>query len=315
MTSGNWVQPLSLGGKVVQGESPASRVKIMDSPHPFRLLEPARLTSGVVFNSPHSGRVYPAELIRRSRLTRRGLRASEDVLVDMLFTSAPDHGAPLLAATAPRAWLDLNRAPGELDPTLIRGLRSQGLNQRVAAGLGVIPRVVSEGAEIYRGRISREEAEARIRTIHEPYHAQLEALLLRARDNFGMAVLLDCHSMPSEALRAAPRVDGRSPEIVLGDRFGAAAGRALVSFVQRAFERAGFVVARNSPFAGGYITQRYGRPSRGMHAIQIEIDRALYLDQARLEPLPCFGEVQGRLSQVVAELAGIGSGVASLAAE
>ncbi len=291
----------------------------MDSSAPFRLIEPDLLAASAVFNSPHSGRDYPAELIRRSRLTRQGLRASEDVLVDALFAAAPEHGAPLLAATAPRAWLDLNRAPGELDPALIRGVRAQGLNQRVVAGLGVIPRVVSEGAQIYRGKITLEEAEARIRSVHEPYHAMLGKLLARARDGFGMAVLFDCHSMPSEALRAAPRVQGRCPEIVLGDRFGAAASRALVTFTQRAFERAGFIVARNAPFAGGYITQRYGRPSQGVHAIQIEIDRGLYLDQAGLEPLPVFGEIQARLSQVIGELAeiapGVDGGVTSLAAE
>ena len=115
----------------------------MELNQPFRLMEPNRLTTGAVFDSPHSGRDYPAELVRRSRLTRLGLRASEDVLVDALYAAAPEHGAPLLAATAPRAWLDLNRAPTELDPALIRGVRSQGLNQRVAAGLGVVPRVVS----------------------------------------------------------------------------------------------------------------------------------------------------------------------------
>jgi len=291
----------------------------MKSNAPFRLMEPDRLSTSAVFNSPHSGRDYPADLVRRSRLTRLGLRASEDVLVDALFATAPEHGAPLLAATAPRAWLDLNRAPAELDPALIRGVRPQGLNQRIAAGLGVIPRVVSEGAQIYRGKIGLEEAEARIRDVHEPYHAMLDALLRRARDGFGMAVLFDCHSMPSEALRAAPRVQGRCPEIVLGDRFGAAASRTLVAFTQQSFERAGFTVARNAPFAGGYITQRYGRPSRGMHAIQIEIDRGLYLDQARLEPLPVFDEICERLSQVIGALVefnpGVDGRVAGLAAE
>ncbi len=287
----------------------------MDTNAPFRLMEPDRLATSAVFNSPHSGRDYPAGLVRRSRLTRQGLRASEDVLVDVLFAAAPQHGAPLLAATAPRAWLDLNRAPADLDPALIKGVRPQGLNQRVVAGLGVIPRVVSEGAEIYRGKIAREEAEARIRSVHEPYHAMLDKLLARARDAFGIAVLFDCHSMPSEALRAVPRVQGRCPEIVLGDRFGAAASRALVRFTQRAFERGGFVVARNAPFAGGYITQRYGRPSQGVHAIQIEIDRGLYLDQVRLEPLPVFDEIRERLSQVIGELVEITPGVVSLAAE
>ncbi len=289
----------------------------MDPRAPFRLLEPGRLRSSGVFNSPHSGRDYPDELIRQSRLTRQALRASEDVLVDELFGAAAAHGAPLLAATAPRAWLDLNRAPSELDPALIRGvrLREATLNQRVAAGLGVIPRVVSEGAEIYRAKLPLAEAEARIRAVHTPYHAMLESLLARARDAFGMAVLFDCHSMPSEALRAAPRIDGRCPDVVLGDRFGAAAGRALVVFTQRAFEREGFTVARKAPFAGGYITQRYGRPAQGLHAIQIEIDRVLYLDQARLEPLAGFAQVKARLSRVVAELSGVASGVTGVAAE
>ena len=283
----------------------------MDMNCPYRLMEPDRYTANVVFSSPHSGRDYPAELVRRSRLTRHGLRTSEDVLVDALFANVPEHGASLLAATAPRAWLDLNRAPDEIDPALVRGTRSRGLNQRVAAGLGVIPRVVSEGVEIYRGKISLEEAEARIRDVHVPYHATLESLMERARDAYGMAVLYDCHSMPSEALRAAPRVRGRCPEIVLGDRFGASASHSLMDQTQRAFERAGFVVARNAPFAGGYITQRYGRPSRAMHAIQIEIDRGLYLDRKLLEPLPVFGEVRERLSQVAGELVEIALRAAS----
>jgi len=275
----------------------------MDTNAPFRLSEPGRRAGGVVFNSPHSGCDYPDELVRRSRLSMPALRASEDVMVDRLFSAAPQHGAPLLAATAPRAWVDLNRAPGELDPSLIEGIRPQGLNQRVAAGLGVIPRVVSEGAEIYRGRLSRAEAEARIRDIHMPYHAMLESLMAQARERCGMALLFDCHSMPSEALRAAPRVNGRVPEIVLGDRFGASASRTLMAATQLAFEAAGFTVARNAPFAGGYITQRYGRPSRGLHAIQIEIDRGLYLDQARLELLPEFDALCLRLDGVVAALA------------
>ena len=181
--------------------------------------------------------------------------------------------------------------------------------------LGVIPRVVSEGAAIYRGKIALAEAEARINNIHIPYHRMLESLLERARASFGIGLLFDCHSMPTEALRAAPRINGCCPEIVLGDRFGASANRALVAITQQAFEAAGFAVVRNAPFAGGYITQRYGRPSRGVHAIQIEIDRGLYLDQTRLEVLPCFDEVQERLSQVVAKLTAITPSVAQMAAE
>lgn len=287
----------------------------MSETDPFVLSEPAALASGAVFSSPHSGRDYPEELLRRSRLGMPGLRASEDVLVDELFGDAPRFGAPLLRATAPRAWLDLNRAPAEFDPALIEGIRPQGLNQRVAAGLGVVPRVVSEGAEIYHGKITLAEAEARVARIHVPYHQRLEALLARARDRFGAAVLFDCHSMPTEALRAAPRVHGRTPEIVLGDRFGAASGRAVMAATQAAFERAGFVVARNAPFAGGYITQRYGRPARGFHAVQIEIDRGLYLDQARLEPLEGFDAIRQRLAGVIGDLVRITPELGAVAAE
>lgn len=282
---------------------------------PFRLTEPSRLTTGAVFNSPHSGDQYPAELIARTRLDRLQLRASEDALVDRLFAPAALYGAPLLAATAPRAWVDLNRGPAELDPALIEGVRATGLNQRIAAGLGVVPRIVSEGAAIYDGKLTLIEAQERIRTLHAPYHARLEALLARAREAFGAAILFDCHSMPSEALRAAPRVRGRAPEVVLGDRFGAAAARDIVAETQAAFEAQGFVVARNAPFAGGYITQRYGRPSRGLNAVQIEIDRGLYLDQRRIEPNGAFSEVARRLEQVIVALARIEPGAVALAAE
>ncbi|MGF1502170.1 MAG: N-formylglutamate amidohydrolase [Paracoccaceae bacterium] len=287
----------------------------MDDTAPYLLTEPTTLVSDAVFSSPHSGRHYPGAFVRQSRLDLVSLRASEDALVDRLFAPAPREGAPLLTATWPRAWLDLNRAPTELDPALIEGVRGQGLNQRVAAGLGVVPRVVSEGRAIYDGKIPRAEAEARIEAVHVPYHDCLERLLLRAKRRFGQAVLFDCHSMPSEALRAAPRVKGRCPEIVLGDRFGAAAGRTLVALTQEAFERAGFAVARNAPFAGGYITQRYGRPQSGWHAIQIEIDRGLYLDQRRVEPGPGFASLVHALDGVIAELTGLGRSLLGIAAE
>lgn len=282
---------------------------------PFSLIEPERLTTGAVFNSPHSGRYYPEAFVQASRLDAHALRASEDALVEELFGAAPRHGAPLLAAVFPRAWLDLNRAPEELDPALIRDVRPQGLNQRVAAGLGVVPRIVAEGAAIYNGKIPRQEAEARIDEVHVPYHRQLDALLVRARDMFGRAVLFDCHSMPSDALRAAPRVWGELPQIVLGDRFGAAASRNIIAETQAAFEAEGFRVARNAPFAGGYITQRYGRPSRGLHAIQIEIDRGLYLDQSRIAAKPEFPEIVARLSAVIARLVELPGQFTALAAE
>ena len=282
---------------------------------PFHLTEPGLLTSAAVFNSPHSGSIYPEALIARSRLSKHALRASEDAFVDRLFQPAPEFGAPLLAATLPRAWIDLNRSPTELDPALIEGVQGTGLNQRIAAGLGVVPRIVAEGTAIYNGKISKADAQQRIRTVHQPYHEKLGDLLRRASATFGKAVLFDCHSMPSDALRAAPKVRGALPDVVLGDRFGASAAREITAQTQEIFQDAGFRVARNAPFAGGYITQRYGRPSRNVHAVQIEIDRSLYMDQKCIEPLPEFDEVRDTLFGVVQRLAGLMSDGFALAAE
>lgn len=272
----------------------------------YELHEPEALTSAAVFSSPHSGRDYPEAWTRASLLDRLSLRASEDAFVDQLFSSAPRWGAPLIAATAPRAYIDLNRGPEELDPAIVRGVRATGLNPRVAAGLGVIPRIVAEGRAIQSGKITLEEARARIASRHTPYHERLEALLARASAAFGVAVLFDCHSMPSDALRAAPRVKGGRAEIVLGDRFGTAARRDVMLAAQAAFEAAGFAVALNTPFAGGHITQRYGRPSQNWHAIQIEIDRGLYLDQRTLEPGPGYDGFHAALNGVIPALSSLG---------
>ena len=287
----------------------------MTQPEPYRLALPDGPTGGVIFNSPHSGSFYPDEFVARSRLGPLALRASEDAFVDQLFDMAPENGAPLLSAVYPRAWLDLNRSPSEMDPALVDGAASAGINQRIAAGLGVVPRVVSEGRAIYSGKIPLIEAEARVRDVHRPYHTELDRLLIHARDRFGIAILFDCHSMPSEALRAAPRVRGKVPDVVLGDRFGAAAARHIVTETQAAFEAEGFTVARNAPFAGGYITQRYGRPARGLHAVQIELDRALYLDQRRIQKTSRFDDVRNRVGRVVSRLVRIAPDLSALAAE
>lgn len=281
----------------------------------FTLEHPDAPLSRAVFSSPHSGCVYPEPFVRAARLGRLELRASEDAFVDELFAEAPRFGAPLLRAHAPRAYVDLNRAPEELDPSVVEGVRATGLNPRIAAGLGVIPRVVAEGRAIYSGRITREEAQARLAACHAPYHAALSELMTRARAVHGAALLFDCHSMPSDALRSAPRVRGRRPEVVLGDRFGASAADWAMAQAQEAFEAAGFAVARNTPFAGGYITQRYGRPGHGWHAVQIEIDRALYLDERRVEKGPGFAALRRALAPVVAALCDAQAEAAPLAAE
>jgi N-formylglutamate deformylase len=281
----------------------------------YRLDRPARLESCVVFASPHSGSDYAPQFLAQTVLEGRAIRSSEDAFVDRLFDMAPDFGAPFLKARAPRAYIDLNRSPDELDPALILGARKQGHNPRVASGLGVVPRVVAGGRAIYRGKLTMEEAHRRIERCWRPYHAQLQALLLEAVSAHGTAILVDCHSMPREAVEGVNRGRGRRADIVLGDRFGAAAGSEVVDRIEAAFAAEGLVVARNTPFAGAYITQAYGRPSRNQHAVQVEIDRSLYMDEDRIAPSADFEAFRDLMGRVVAEIAGAGQARLPLAAE
>ena len=281
----------------------------------FFVSRPDRLTSCVVFASPHSGRVYTDAFLQASVLDATAIRSSEDAFVDRLFECAPEFGATLIAAQAPRAFLDLNRASDELDPALIEGVRRQGHNPRVASGLGVIPRVVSNGRAIYRGKLTLAEAQDRIAQHWHPYHAMLQRLLDEAHRHHGQAVLLDCHSMPHEAMDGIARSGMRRPDVVLGDRFGAAATGEVVDRVEAAFVDAGFNVTRNTPFAGAYVTQAYGRPSRGQHAVQIEIDRALYMDEAQIVPSNEYEAIRAALRDVIAKVTQIGNGRIPLAAE
>ena len=281
----------------------------------FHLNQPAQRLSSVVFASPHSSSDYPRSFVAASQLDEHTIRSSEDAFVDRFFDCAPEFGAPLLRAGAPRAFIDLNRSPDELDPALIEGARRHGHNPRVASGLGVIPRVVANGRTIYRGRITMAEAKGRIADYWQPYHAALQNLLDEAHAMFGQAILIDCHSMPHEAMDGVAKGTRRVPEIVLGDRFGAAAGGEVVDRIESAFASAGLTVARNAPFAGAYVTQAYGRPSRNQHAVQIEIDRALYMDEKRIVPNANFAALQSLLCQVVAEITAIGYDEMPLAAE
>ena len=224
-------------------------------------------------------------------------------------------GAPLIAARAPRAYIDLNRAADELDPAVIDGIERAPHNPRVTSGLGVIPRVVAGGRNIYRGKLSLPEAEQRITRLWHPYHRALRQLMEESHTRFGRAVLIDCHSMPHEAIEAHARPGHPRPDVVLGDRFGAAAGREVVERLEAAFAAAGLRVVRNSPFAGAYIAQAYGRPSRGFHVVQVEIDRALYMDEARVEKRADFDAFRALMAGVIDEVtAGFSSGLA-LAAE
>lgn len=276
---------------------------------------PAARTTGVIFASPHSGRDYPEDFLAASVLDARTIRSSEDAFVDRLFAAAPAAGAPLLCARAPRAYVDLNRAADEFDPAVIDAPPRAAHNPRIHSGLGVIPRVVANGRAIYRGKIGVAEAEARLARYWRPYHARLASLMEESRRLFGLAVLVDCHSMPREAIESYCPAGRTRPEVVLGDRFGAAAAPEIVERIEAAFAAEGFRVARNAPFAGAYIAQAYGRPAEGRHVIQVEIDRALYMDEARIAPLPRFAEVEAAVSRAVAAIAGIGRIERPLAAE
>lgn len=270
----------------------------------FTVISPKNLRSSVVFASPHSGADYPVSFLKASILDAQKIRSSEDAFVDRLFSAAPAFGAPLLKAIKPRAYLDLNRSPEELDPALIEGVARKGQNPRVASGLGVIPRVVAGGRAIYRGKIPLAEARMRIDCYWRPYHRALKALLDQAHNRFGEAILMDCHSMPHEALETMPVRGGLLPDVVLGDRFGAAASAEVMDRVEAAFVKVGLRVARNAPFAGAYITQTYGRPSRNQHAVQVEIDRSLYMDEAALLPNENFTALSEALTRVMAEITG-----------
>lgn len=260
----------------------------------YRLFTPQTQGCAVVFASPHSGRSYSIDFKNKSILDSLTLRSSEDAFVDELTTPAADLGAPLLFATQPRAFLDLNRAADELDPALIIGVKSRGLNPRITSGLGVIPRVVAHGRPIYHGKLPSSEANERITQFWTPYHEVLGDLLTETRLMFGHAVLIDMHSMPHEAIENMGQ-RGSRPEIVLGDRFGSSAAQPIVNALEEALTAQGFKVARNAPFAGAYITQRYGRPSSNYHAIQLELDRRMYLNEETLEVTDQFHDVRAAL--------------------
>ena len=273
----------------------------------YRVTWPSKWISPVIVASPHSGAQYPQAFLERSALDALQIRSSEDAFVDKLFEAAPGLGLAFLTAVLPRAYVDLNRSVQELDPAVVDGVVRRGQNPRVASGLGVIPRVVAQGRSIYSGKISQAEASARLERVWHPYHRELQRLLNTARIHLGEAILLDCHSMPREALETLGSGGNRKrAEIVLGDRFGVAADSDIVEQVEAAFATAGFEVARNTPFAGAYITQTYGRPSRRQHAVQVEIDRSLYMDEETIQPHSGFADVQARLAQVLAEVARIG---------
>jgi N-formylglutamate deformylase len=263
---------------------------------PIIVARPERQTAPFIFASPHSGRVYPASFARQTRLDSMMLRKSEDAFVDELFAAVPELGAPLIAARFPRAFVDANRAPGEIDPAMFDAPLASVIaprTPRVAAGLGVIPRIVRDGVEIYGARLPAYVADFRLESFYRPYHAALAKLVSETRALFGIAIVIDCHSMPPPS---------RGSDVVIGDCYGEAAAAELIVAAQRALAELGFIAARNTPYAGGYTTNLYGRPEAGLHALQIEISRALYLDEGRMTKTAGFADCKERLTRFAARL-------------
>ncbi|TDK39412.1 N-formylglutamate amidohydrolase [Rhizobium deserti] len=269
----------------------------------FEVREPPTQTIPFVFNSPHSGRSYPTAFLADSNLDSIAIRRSADHYVDEIFADAPEIGAPMLMAHFPRAYLDVNREPYELDPRMFDGPLPSYANigsMRVAGGLGTIPRIVAENMEIYRRRLPVNEALSRIETIYKPYHACLRRLIARTHARFGLCVLIDCHSMPGNI-----RISGSDmrPDFIIGDRYGTSASAELSRAALHMFDRMGFSAVRNKPYAGGFITEHYGRPVRGLHALQIEINRALYVDEVTLAKKPEFPVIAAALSTFMRQMA------------
>ena len=267
---------------------------------PFSILGAERQRVPLILNSPHSGRVYPSVFVEVSRLSAQALRKSEDAYVDEILASAPEQGAVLMHAHFPRAYIDINREPYELDPVLFNGrlpdfVNSQSL--RAIGGLGTIARIVNEKEEIYSGPLDLETAFTRIERLYKPYHAALSALLESTRARFGAAFMLDCHSMPSQQGER-----GGWPDFVLGDRFGASCAPEITRLVQSCLKNLGYRVHLNKPYAGGYITEYYGKPVRGVHVLQIEIDRSLYMNEETFERSPSFSGLQWDMSRLVGML-------------
>ncbi|WP_321341310.1 N-formylglutamate amidohydrolase [uncultured Cohaesibacter sp.] len=274
---------------------------------PFWIERPEQQLAPFIFSSPHSGRCYTAEFRNASRLSELELRSSEDSYVDLLYSKVSSCGVPFIAANFPRAYLDLNREPYELDPIVFKDplpAYAKTSGTRVGSGLGTIARIVSERKEIYRHKLSLEEGLERIETLYKPYHQTLRRELALAHVNFGYACLIDCHSMPSRVFQNAN--PNNRPDIVLGDRYGASCHPMLVNSAKSILNHLGLRVDVNRPYAGGFITQHYGRPLKGLHALQIEIDRSLYMNEETFEPVPHFQELVnlfGRFAELLIQCA------------
>jgi N-formylglutamate amidohydrolase len=272
---------------------------------PFEVIEPAHWRGAVLFNSPHSGRVYPREFLLSSRLDLSTLRRSEDSFVDELTLGVVKRGYPLMRAHFPRCYVDVNREPYELDPRMFDGRLPSFANtrsMRVAGGLGTVARVVGDAQEIYDQRISVDDALRRIENLYKPYHRALRRLFSRVHREFGAAMLIDCHSMPSST---GPKDDRPRADVVLGDRYGTSCVAAVSETIESTLRELGYAVSRNKPYAGGFITEHYGNPAAGLHALQLEINRGLYMDERRFEHSANFDRLAGDLETLADRLADI----------
>lgn len=286
----------------------AGSCKLKTAAEDFSVVQPFEIRAGVeqrvpfLFNSPHSGRYYPERFLAMARLDRNAIRRSEDCYVDELFGGAVALGAPMLAANFPRAYLDVNREPWELDPRMFAEPVPSFCNirsARVAGGLGTVPKLVGEGLDIYSGRLPLAEAVARIEAVYKPYHETLKRLLTRTHARFGFAVLIDCHSMPA-SIRVGD--NGLRPDFIIGDRFGISATAALTETAIGLLTAMGYTVAHNKPYAGGFITEHYGRPARHLHALQIEVNRGLYMNERTFEKTAGFDALADDLTRFSADL-------------
>lgn len=277
---------------------------IEDEQQPFDIVTTTTTAIPLICASPHSGRLYPRAMMKSVALDAAAIRRSEDAFVDALVASAPEFGAALICARYARAYIDVNREPYELDQAMFEDklpAYANGRTARVAAGLGSIAKVVAEGQEIYRGKLMFSDARDRIDKVHRPYHRALQDLIRGARERFGVAVLIDWHSMPAAAAGGDARLAGA--DMVLGDRFGASCAPAVTRVVEQTLEKQGYRVVRNTPYAGGYTTEFYGRPKDGVHTLQVELNRALYFDEQTLQPNRGFERLTDNLTDLFRTLA------------
>ncbi|KIZ42988.1 MULTISPECIES: N-formylglutamate amidohydrolase [Rhodopseudomonas] len=271
----------------------------------FEISEPANWRAPIIFNSPHSGSVYPHAFLDASRIDIEALRRSEDSFVDELIDGLAARGFPVARVHFPRCYVDVNREPYELDPRMFFGRLPSFANtrsMRVAGGLGTIPRVVGDGQEIYRERIGIDEALGRIEALYKPYHRALRRLINKAHQNFGSVIVVDCHSMPSVGIA---RDEPMRPDIVIGDRYGTSCNALIPDVIEEAFAARGYSVGRNKPYAGGFITEHYGNPANGVHTVQVELNRAIYMDERLRQRSARFADVAADFTLLADALATI----------